>query len=142
MIVKNIMTSGVKTVHVNSTVQDAARIMNELKIGSLIVMDKDRLMGIITERDILAGIVEKAKDSSKVLVKEIMTPNVIVVESDMKIDQAVELMNDKGIKKLPVVEKGNLIGIVTAVDIANAQPKLVKKIADLMHIHKKKIIAG
>ncbi len=93
-------------------VKDAAKIMSEKRVGSLIIMKGDKLEGIITERDIL-----KNMESRNKKVKEIMSSDVVIVDPDATLDQAADLMAEHEIKRLPVVDKGNLLGIVTVTDI-------------------------
>jgi len=116
MKVKEIMKH-VKTISSNSSVRDAARTMNEHKIGSLVVMNGKKLSGIITERDILAKVTAADKIPSRVSVVEIMTSKLITTSPDDFIDDAVYLMIRNKIKKLPVVENGELVGMITSTDI-------------------------
>ncbi len=143
MQVKDIMNTGVKTIDPESTVQTAAKKMDEFRIGSLIVVKAGKLAGIITERDLLTKVVVKAKDSSKMKVKDAMTKEVIVVRPETDIEDASEVMIEKGVKKLPVVERDSLIGIVTATDIVTAQPKMMEQLSKLFLIPgSKRAVAG
>jgi len=143
MQVKDIMKTDVKTIEPDDTVQEAARRMNENGIGSLIVTDKDSLRGIVTDRDILVKVVINADDASKVLVKDVMTKDVVLINPDISVEDASEVMIEKNIKKLPVVEDDSLIGIVTATDIVASQPKLMEQLSRLLLIPgKRKKIAG
>jgi len=95
----------------------AAKIMSEKEIGSLVIFKDGKILGIITERDVLRNL--SKLDSP---VKAIMTKKVITVDSKEEIDIAAELMATNKIKRLPVLEKGKLVGIITATDIiANAE---------------------
>lgn len=144
MLVKDVMNTDVKTIDKDSTVQEAAEIMNKFGIGSLIVIKgEDNMVGIVTERDMMSKIVAKAKDSSKTRVSEIMTKKVIMVSPNSDIEDAVHIMLDKKIKKLPVLENNKLIGIVTSVDLCSAQPKLIEQVGSLLLFSKKKkAVAG
>ena len=100
----------------NIKVKEAARIMSNKNIGSLIVMKKNKVVGILTERDILKSI-EKPGAS----VGTVMTKNMVFVDPNENLENAAELMTSNKIRRLPVIEKGELIGIVTATDlIANS----------------------
>lgn len=143
MQVKDIMNTDVKTITPDSTVQKAAKKMDEFGIGSLIVVKDGKLAGIVTERDILENVVAKAKLSSQVMVKDIMTKEVIMVRPDMEVEDASEIMMEKKIKKLPVIKDDSLIGIITATDIVTAQPMLMQQLSELMMVPgKRKIVAG
>lgn len=107
----------VKTISLGSSVKDAARKMNDHNIGSLIVLDGKKLVGIITERDILGKITALDKTPSKIPVSNIMTSKVIVTRPDDFIDDAVYLMIKNKIKKLPVIEDGEVVGMITSTDI-------------------------
>ena len=141
--VKDIMNTDVKTIKPDENVQKAAEIMKEFRIGSLIVITGTKLVGIVTERDIMNGVVAEDKVPSEVKVEDIMTKEVIMVSPEMGIDEAVDLMREKKIKKLPVVSSDKLIGIVTVTDIITAEPKMLKQLGTLMLFAKaKKPVAG
>ncbi len=141
--VKDIMNTDVKTIKPDESVQKAAEIMKEFRIGSLIVITGTKLVGIVTERDILNGVVAEDKVPSEVKVEDVMTRKVIMVSPEMGIEEAVDLMMEKKIKKLPVVSSDKLIGIVTVTDIITAEPKMLKQLGTLMLFAKaKKPVAG
>ncbi len=143
LTVKDIMNTDVKTIGPQETVQKAAEIMREFRIGSLIVTKGTQLVGIVTERDILNSVVAEAGDAARMRVKEIMTRDVIMVSPEMEIEEAVDLMMEKRIKKLPVVSNDSLIGIVTVTDIITAEPRMLKQLGTLMLFAKtKKPVAG
>lgn len=100
----------------DTTVREAIKIMSKENIGSLIILDKNRLVGIITERDILRN-----ADKLNLRASAIMSKNVITINANDNEDNAALIMARHKIKRLPVVENGKLVGIVTATDIiANA----------------------
>jgi CBS domain-containing protein len=143
MIVKDIMNTNVKTVEPVVTVQKAAQKMNRFSIGSLVVTKKKSMIGIVTERDLLKKIVAKAKDSSKIKVKQIMVKRVIMVNPETDVSDAADIMSQHKIKKLPVLHEDNLIGIITATDIVAAQPKMIEALSKLFSVGKKKnAVAG
>jgi CBS domain-containing protein len=107
------------------------------------VVNKGKLSGIVTERDMIRKMIAKGKNPPKTLVKTIMTKDVIMVGPETDIEDASEVMITKKIKKLPVLDNDSLIGIVTAMDIVAAQPKLMKQISELFLMPgKKKSVAG
>jgi CBS domain-containing protein len=132
MKISDIMIKQVITVNSDYTVKHAASIMNRAGIGCLIVLDNKEIVGILTERDILKRVVAIAKDPEKTFVREVMSTPVFVVESDISLEDAIELMFRHKIKKLPVAEKregkDELIGLVTLTDIARMQSGLIKEL--------------
>ncbi len=137
MLVKDIMNPNVQTIDKGATVQEAARRMGKFSIGCLIVTSGKRVTGILTERDIMRRVVSDAKDPSETKVNDVMSDEVILIEPDMTVDDAAELMMDKKVKKLPVVKDNQLIGIVTVTDICMASPKIIEKLGEMLLLPKK-----
>jgi CBS domain-containing protein len=138
MLVSEVMNKGVRTCRKDDTVRQAAQEMNKWRIGSLIVVDgPGKVIGIITERDILTDVVAKGLRSDDVDVKEVMTEDVIEVEATATLEDAAEIMTLKKIKKLPVVKKGQLVGIVTATDLIMYEHSLIEKVSELLQTGKK-----
>src|SRR3989338_7223919 len=94
------------------SLKNAAKIMSEKAIGSLIVVKGEKIAGIITERDILKNVDQLSSKLSKV-----MSKNVITISPKKSIDEAALLMSESKIKRLPVVDNGEIVGIITATDI-------------------------
>lgn len=116
MKVKEAMNKAV-VVEEDIKVKDAAKIMSEKKIGSLIVMIGEKIAGIITDTDIMRNINKLDFPVSKV-----MSKNVICTDANESLDEAAKIMSEKKIKRLPVLKKGKLVGIITATDvIANSE---------------------
>lgn len=134
MEVEDIMVQKVITVDPNASVKEAARLMNKHEIGSLIVVGQGQVMGIMTERDLLKKVVEVGKNPGKTKVNEIMSKRLVVGSSHMEIPDAVRLMLQKKIKKLPIVTEGKIIGLVTLTDIARTtriEPQMIGVIKEL-----------
>jgi CBS domain-containing protein len=112
------MVKNVVTLHANTSALDAVKLLNKNKIGCLVVVHEGKIEGIVTERDMLKRVLAKDKDPRETKVSEIMTRDVIVGKPDMEITDATKIMINKKIKKLPIVEKGQLVGIITVTDIA------------------------
>jgi len=129
--VEDVMVKEVITIDENSTVKDAAEVMNKFEIGCLIAVKKGKAMGIITERDLLKRVVAEAKDANKTKVKDVMSSPLVVVEPTMDLEEAVRLMFQMKIKKLPVVEEKRLVGLVSLTDIARFQPQMIKILKQL-----------
>ncbi len=132
MQVKDVMVTEVKTIGPAASVQEAAKAMKQFRIGSLIVTEGGALKGILTDGNILRDVVAEGKDGAKTLVREVMTKEIIMVEPEMDIQDAVDVMMEKRIKKLPVVKGGTLVGIVTVTDICRVEPKMVEQVGELV----------
>ena len=133
--VEDVMVKEVITVDGESTVKEAADIMNRFEIGCLIVTKEGKAVGILTERDLLKRVVSRTKNPQKTKVKTVMSKPLIVVEPDMELEEAAKLMFKLKIKKLPVVESGRLMGLVTLTDLARFQPQMIrilKKLSEKM----------
>jgi len=124
--VEDVMVESVITVDADSSVMKAVKIMNEHEIGCLVVTRKGKAVGIITERDLLRRVIAKSKNPSRIKVREIMTKPLIAGQPDMDLEDATRLMFEKKIKKLPVVEHGRLLGLITLTDVARFQPQMIK----------------
>jgi CBS domain-containing protein len=129
--VRDVMVREVITVDENSSVKEAVDIMNEFQIGSLIVLERGKAKGIVTERDFLRRVIAEAKDVMNTKVKEIMTTPLVVVEPSTDLEEAVKLMFRNKIKKLAVVDANKLVGIVTLTDIARFQPRMIEMLRQL-----------
>ena len=100
-----------------ATVFDALKIMAEKNIGALLVMQQEKVVGIFSERDYARKIVLKGESSHTTAVQDVMTSGVLSVHSEQSIDECMALMTDKHVRHLPVIENGNLIGLVSIGDI-------------------------
>ncbi len=127
------MIESVITIDSDASVMKAVKIMNEHEIGCLVVTRRRRAVGIITERDLLKRVLFKTKNPRRTKVREIMTKPLIVGLPDMDLEEATKLMFKKRIKKLPVVDHGRLLGLITLTDVARFQPQMIrilKKLSD------------
>jgi CBS domain-containing protein len=118
--VRNILEKKGNTVHTvspDSTVYDALELLEDRNLGSLIVTDNGKLIGVFTERDYARKVVLKGRASKETLVKEIMTERPIVVNLHTSIEECMQLMTDKFIRHLPVMSNGELVGIVSIGDV-------------------------
>jgi CBS domain-containing protein len=129
--VEDVMVKEVITIDDDSTVKEAADVMNKFEIGCLIAIRKGKAMGILTERDLLKRVVAEGRDATKTKVKEIMTSPLIVAEPGMDLGEAVKLMFQMKIKKLPVVDGKRLVGLVSLTDIARFQPQMISILKQL-----------
>ena len=118
MKIKELMVKNIVTVLPNASVHEAVKHMNKNRIGCLLVVDRGKIMGILTERDILERVVEKGKNPKETETSDIMTKHVIFGNPNMELPDATRLMFEKKVKKLPLVDGGQLIGLITLTDIA------------------------
>ncbi|MFH1978361.1 MAG: CBS domain-containing protein [Candidatus Aenigmatarchaeota archaeon] len=143
MLVKDVMTPSVKTITPQETVQEAGRLMRDMGLACLIVVDKGKLVGIITEMDLVKGVIAEDKKASLVKIKEVMTKEVIMIDPEATVEEAAEVMTDHKVKKLPVVQDSKLIGLLTSMDIVASEPKFIEQLSQLFLMPKpKKPIAG
>ncbi len=113
------------TVDQGMDVAKAAKLMRTVDVGSLMVVEKGKMIGILTEGDILSKVVSKDKQPSKMKVKNIMSRPVICIGPDMDIVEAAKKMAKLKIRRLPVVDGGEIIGIVSERDIIRLSPVLI-----------------
>ncbi|MCP8312165.1 MAG: CBS domain-containing protein, partial [Candidatus Methylarchaceae archaeon HK02M1] len=121
-LVKDIMTASVKTITADEEILNAVKSMNKFKIGSVVVVEGKRPIGIVTDRDVLVKVVEAGYNPKSIFwpetirIKDIMSNPPITIESSGTIEEAVELMKNEKVTKLLVVEKEDLVGIATIKD--------------------------
>jgi len=143
MQVKDIMSRNVVTITPDATVLEAAKKMVENNVKFLIVTENERLVGIVTEWDFVKKIAKGGKEILNAKLETIMTKKVIVITPETTITEAAEIMLANNIKRLPVVENNVLIGVVTAMEILLAEPKLIEQVAELfLTTEKQKSVAG
>ena len=138
MKVRELMVKNVITLQTDTSVHEATKILNENKIGCLVVVRDGNIKGILTKRDLLERVLEKCKNPKETKTSEIMTTDVIVGEPDMEICEATNIMIKNKIKKLPIVEESQLVGMVTLSDIAraiSADKKTIELVDALSNMH-------
>jgi len=112
------MTTDVRTIPSNATIKDAAEIMHNINVGSIPVVDNNnKLVGIVTDRDIVLRSVAKGQDPN-IKVSDVMSRDIKTISPDTDVHEAADLMAEKQIRRLPVVDNGNLVGIVSIGDLA------------------------
>ncbi|MBO8174473.1 MAG: CBS domain-containing protein [Thermococcus sp.] len=104
----------------DDTIDKVAKILAKNKVSSAVVVENEEIVGIVTDRDILDKVVAKGKSPKEVKVKEIMTKNPVRIEYDYDIQDAIELMMDKGVRRILITKLGRPIGFVTAADLLAA----------------------
>jgi CBS domain-containing protein len=102
----------------DATVQDAIDLLNAHNVGALLVMDtRGKVDGILSERDIVRKVALRGKSADDTQVHEVMTRKVLYVEASQSVEECMALMNEKGIRHLPVYESGELLGLISVRDV-------------------------
>ncbi|ROR34980.1 CBS domain-containing protein [Inmirania thermothiophila] len=104
-------------VDAQTTVREAVRRMNAERIGAVVVLDEGSVVGIFTERDVLARVVDAGRDPETTPVAEVMTASVATVSPDLTVGEAMLLVTERRFRHLPVLEEGRLVGMVSAGDL-------------------------
>ena len=117
MKLKELMTTEIYSVTPNSSIKEAAELMRKLNVGSIPVCDEKKPVGIVTDRDIVIRNVAGSGNAGTP-VKQVMTDNLVYGNPDMSDDEAVNLMATRQIRRLPVIEDGQLVGMVSLGDLA------------------------
>ena len=112
------MTVAPTTVEAGATVRDAAHAMRDADVGGLLVLEGGELYGIVTDRDIVVRAVAEGLDPAVTVISELSSKNPTAIESDASVDDAVKLMREHALRRLPVVENAQPVGIVALGDLA------------------------
>jgi CBS domain-containing protein len=116
--VRDVMTPGVRTVDPSQSLAEAAEVMRGEDVGSVPVEAEGRLIGIVTDRDIVTRAVAERRDPQTVKVDEIASRELVTVEPEQDLDEALALMARHQVRRLPVVEEGRLVGMLAQADVA------------------------
>ncbi|MFB6114166.1 MAG: CBS domain-containing protein [Halodesulfurarchaeum sp.] len=127
MEVGELMTTDVKSVTESASLAEAVGVMLEADVGSVIVVDEDVPVGIVTETDVLRTAYSRDVRFSEIRVNEAMTAEVITIEPESTVRRAVESMNENHVKKLPVVSDFEVVGIVTLSDVVREHLTLISE---------------
>ena len=117
--VKDAMTSSLATATPSQSLAEAARMMKQENVGSVPIVDGPRVVGVLTDRDIVVRAVAEGKDPQVMQVGEIASPNLVTVRPDDDLDHALRLMAQHQVRRLPVVEDGHLVGVLAQADVAH-----------------------
>jgi signal-transduction protein with cAMP-binding, CBS, and nucleotidyltransferase domain len=115
------MVEKVITVKPNDTIKTVAELMNQNEIGCVIVINHEKPVGIVTERDMIKRVICKSAKSEETKVSDIMSHPLVDVSPNMTAGDAAKLMLERNIKKLPVVQNGQLVGLVTLTDLIRSE---------------------
>lgn len=122
MKAKDVMTQDPATLGPDATLGEAATLMRQEDCGSIPIVDDGRLVGIVTDRDIVIRAVAAGKDPRSTKVSEVMSADPVCISADTDIDEAAKVMAERQIRRLPVVEDGKLAGILVIGQIARREP--------------------
>jgi CBS domain-containing protein len=129
--VREVMTKDVKVVREDTSVQEVVATMIKFDISSVVVVQKDRPVGLITHKDILMRVLQPSLLPSVLTARQVMSSPVATIKEEASIEEAAKLMTTKRFKKLLVVQGDKLVGIITTTDLVREQPKLTAILDDL-----------
>ena len=116
--IREVMTPNPATIPADMSAADAARLMRDRDLGDVLVMEQDRVMGIITDRDIVVRVVASGQDPANVKVGDICSKELHTVEHTATVEEVIELMRGKAVRRVPVMDGVCPVGIVTIGDLA------------------------
>jgi len=137
--VRDIMNSNPVIISRKASVLDATKEMKSERVGSIIITENGKPIGVLTESDILRKIVAEEKDAAKTSVDEIMSSPPVTIEEDATIQEAVRMMGEHKIRRLPVVKNGKLVGMITERDILQASPFLMDIIEEWAEVARERL---
>ena len=139
--VHDVMTHIPVFVNPSTTLEECAAVMRDKKVGTLIIKKNDKLVGILSERDIVRKVVadaksflSKGKNTSNIKAEEIMTKDIITVDPKKDIFEALNMMKEFNIRHLPVIFEQKLVGILTLKDILKIEPQLFEILVEKINI--------
>lgn len=133
MKVREIMTTRIVSIEPASTVKDAAMLMNRNNIGAVPVVDGNSIKGMLTDRDIVLRCVAENRDASTVKVSDIYSHGTVSVKPEQNVSDAMNLMSSEQVRRLPVIDNGRLVGMLSFADVARekAGMELAEAISDI-----------
>jgi len=118
--IRDLMTENPTTVEPSATLVEAARVMAQEDVGPVPVVEGGRVVGILTDRDIVVRAVAEGRDPQSTTVQDVVSTDLATVQPDSSLDEALQLMAQRQVRRLPVVEGEKLVGIVAQADVARA----------------------
>jgi len=129
---KDVMSSPVLSIDSDKPVFEAAKMMKQKKIGTLMVTLKSKPIGILTEKDVVVRLVAMGNDPKKIKVGQIMTAPLMVATADSDLNEIAKKMADRGVRRVPIVSKGKIVGIITERDILRNEPQLLDAMKEII----------
>lgn len=134
ILVRDIMSKEARVVRPDTSVQEVAATLNKFRIDSVIVVQKDKPIGIVTVRDIMNRLVEENVAPRLLTAREIMTSPLTTIGLEATIENATKLMAQKNVKTLPVIDREKLVGVVSFTDIAFKVPTMLSLLEESCHM--------
>ena len=120
--IRDLMTPNPATIEPNQPVAEAARLMREYDAGIIPIVEGDRLSGTVTDRDITIRVVAEGRDPQSTTIGEIASRDIVTIDPEQNLDEALRLMAQHQVRRLPVVEEdGRLVGMLAQADVARTQ---------------------
>ena len=132
-VIQNKIEQNIFTISPESTVLEAISLMADKGIGALVVTDQDKVVGIFSERDYTRKIILMERTSKETTVSEIMTAKVLTVTKSNSVEDCLNLMTDRHLRHLPVVENDKLIGLISIGDLVKVVMEDQRKLIDQLH---------
>ena len=122
--IRDVMTPDPRVLEPDASITDAANLMRESDIGDIVVVEDNRLSGILTDRDIVVRVLAEGYDPAAITVGDICSREITAISASSSVDDALKLIRDRAIRRLPVIDDdGGVVGIVTIGDIARARDR-------------------
>ena len=118
--IRDVMTGSPTTCEPSTTIVEVAKVMKQEDVGPVPVVEGDRLIGLVTDRDIVLRVIADGRDPSSTTIGDIASGDVATVTPDQSLDEALRIMAQKQVRRIPVVENDRIVGIVAQADVARA----------------------
>ncbi|MGY5149468.1 MAG: CBS domain-containing protein [Candidatus Nitrosopumilus sp. bin_68KS] len=132
--IEDVMTKSIISVDASMTINETAKMMEDAKVGAVIIMENNTAIGIVTDRDFAVKVAAHAYEISSPI-KQIMSSPLLSINSDESIRNAADLMFERGVRKLPVLNDDKIVGMITATDIVNLLAVSVEEDMRDMYFH-------
>lgn len=132
--VYNAMTHNPVTVLIETTLQECAKIMAENHVGALLIKDEEKIVGVVTEQDMVRKAISQDMPASNTSVKEIMETNLIKIDSKEDVVKALQLMGNLNVRHLPVFDGDEFVGLITTKDVLKIEPQLFEILAEKIEL--------
>jgi CBS domain-containing protein len=132
LTVGEVMTRNVKVVREDTSMQEVLATMIKFDISSVVVVQKERPIGLITHKDILTRVLQPELIPATLTARNVMSTSLVTIGREASLEEAAKLMARKMVKKLLVVQDNKLIGIITTMDLAREEPRLTKLFEELL----------
>jgi CBS domain-containing protein len=118
--IRDVMTANPTSCQPSTTIVEAAKVMAQEDVGPVPIVEGGRIVGLVTDRDLVVRVLAEGRDPNSTTIGEIASADLVTVEPDTNLDEALTLMGQNQVRRLPVVEGGQLVGIVAQADVARA----------------------